>query len=127
MNFTGTEQVRAIGGFWILCENHSRMPGGFDNAMVITLGYDPERHSFVGSWIGSMMSHLWIYEGALDAGNRRLTLTAEGPNAVVPGQRAQYRDEVEITDRDHRVLSSHILTDDGSWQRLMTVRYQRLG
>ena len=39
--------------------------------MIMTLGYDPQKKRFVGTLIGSMMTHLWVYDGALDAGRRR--------------------------------------------------------
>jgi hypothetical protein len=55
------------------------MPGGAATTMM-TLGYDPHRKRYVGTWIGSMMTHLWVYGCELDASERVLTLNAEGPS-----------------------------------------------
>ncbi len=44
MKSKGTETVRAIGGFWIQCENKGSMMGkGFTG--VATIGYDPDKKS----------------------------------------------------------------------------------
>jgi hypothetical protein len=62
----GTETVRSLGGPWIVAEGQGQMPGGGPAMMIMTLGYDPERR-FWGTWMGSMMTHLWVYDGALEA------------------------------------------------------------
>ena len=56
----GTDTVRSLGGLWILAEGQGEMPGGGPVSMVLTLGYDPQRKRFVSTWIGSMMTHLWV-------------------------------------------------------------------
>ena len=55
------------------------MPDGTPATTQITLGYDPAKKRFVGTWLGSMMTHLWIYDGELSADERTLTLSSEGP------------------------------------------------
>ena len=49
--------------------------------MMMSLGFDPQKGRFVGTFIGSMMTHLWIYDGALDASGQALILDAEGRTA----------------------------------------------
>jgi hypothetical protein len=127
----GTETVRSLGGLWVLCEGRGEMPGGGTAAMVMTLGYDPEKGRYVGTWVGSMMTWLWLYEGTLDADQRVLTLDTEGPSfsaegQPVPGKLARYRDSIESVSEDHRVLTSRVLGEDGVWQTFMTAHYQRL-
>ena len=48
----------------------------------MTLGYDPVQKRFVGTFIGSMMTHMWIYNGTLDAAGKVLTLDTEGPGLL---------------------------------------------
>lgn len=55
----GNEIVRSIGGIWIVAEGRGEMPGGGIATTILTVGFDPAAKKFVGSWIGSMMSHLW--------------------------------------------------------------------
>lgn len=123
--FTGTESVRSLGGLWILAEGKGEMPGGGTAAMMLTLGYDPQKKRYVGTWVGSMMTHLWIYDGVLDAGGKTLILSTEGPDMSVEGKLAKYRDVYEFRSDDHRTLTSHYLGDDGTWQVMMTSSYRR--
>lgn len=126
--FTMMESVRSIGGVWVQLEGRGAMPEGGDEAITqMTLGYDPQKKRYVGTWIGSMMTHLWQYEGELDAAGKVLTLNAEGPSIAGEGKLAQYRDVIAFESADHRILSSHILGDDGQWTRFMTAHYRRRG
>jgi hypothetical protein len=123
--FRGTESVRSLGGLWIVAEGQGAMPGGGDWTTLMTLGYDPKTKRYVGTWIGSMMTHLWIYDGALEAGGRVLALEAEGPSMTEEGKTAKYKDVIEFKSDDHRVLTSHVLGDDGKWNQFMTADYWR--
>lgn len=121
---TGTEVVRSIGELWIVAEGESEMPDGSTAKTIMTLGYDPQKHSYVGTFIASMMTHLWIYNGSLDAEGQVLTLQTEGPNFSDDGM-AQYQDIIEFVSADHRVMTSQILGEDGKWLRFMTSHYHR--
>lgn len=121
----GTESVKSLGGLWIVGEGEGDMPGGGTARMMITLGFDPKRNRFVGTWVASMMTHLWVYEGELDATGRVLTLNAEGPSFTDPDKRAKYQDIIELKSDDHRTLSSRTLGDDGEWKHFMTAHYRR--
>jgi hypothetical protein len=122
----GTESVRSIGGLWTVAEGRGEMPGGETGTMMMTLGYDPQKTRFVGTWLGSMMTYLWVYDGGLDAAERVLTLEAEGPSMTAAGKMAKYKDVIEVKSEDHRVLTSHMLGDDGKWLHFMTANYRRV-
>jgi hypothetical protein len=126
----GTDSVRSIGGLWVMCEMRGEMPGGGTATSFMTLGYDPAKKSFVGTFIASIMTHLWIYEnGQLDASGKVLTLNAEGPSfspeCQDTGKMAKYQDIIEFKSDDHRVLSSQVLGEDGKWQHFMTAHIRR--
>jgi hypothetical protein len=123
--FKGSESVRSLGGLWVVAEGRGEMPDGGVGTMIMTIGYDPGKKRYVGTWVGSMMSHLWVYDGALDASGRVLTLDAGGPAASVEGRTAKFQDVIEIVSHDHRVLRSRMLGDDGAWQEFMTAHYRR--
>ncbi|MBD0336282.1 MAG: DUF1579 domain-containing protein [Cyanobacteria bacterium Co-bin13] len=122
---TGIEHVRSLDGLWILAEGQGEMPGCGPATTMLTLGYDPEKQHFIGTWVGSMMTYLWVYEGELDASEKVLSLSTEGPDMSGGSQLAKYRDVVEFKSDDHRVLTSHYLGDDGQWHAFMTANYRR--
>jgi hypothetical protein len=124
MKSSGTETVRSL-NFWVVGEGRGEMPDGSPATTIITLGFDPGTGRFVGTFIGSMMPMLWVYDGFLDADGRTLTLEADGPSFTNPGQTAKYRDIVEAVSPDHRILRSRVLGDDGEWVEFMTAHYRR--
>lgn len=121
----GTESVRAIGDVWIQAEAEGTMPGGGPTTTLMTLGYDPDKKKFVGTFLGSMMTNLWVYEGQIDAAGSSLILDTEGPGMAGDGTMAKYRDTIEFKSNDHRILSSQVLGADGNWTRFMTTHYRR--
>mgnify|MGYP001766600919 CR=1 FL=1 len=123
--FRWTEKVRTLGDLWILAECQAEMPGCGPSATVLTIGYDPSKGKFVGTFVASMMTHLWVYEGTLDATGRVLSLDTEGPNMATEGKTAKYKDVYEFQSDDHRVVTSHMLGDDGQWHTFMTAEYHR--
>jgi Protein of unknown function (DUF1579) len=122
---TGTETVRSLGGLWILAEGQGEMPGCGLATTLMTLGYDPQKQRYVGTWIGSMMTYLWVYDGELDADETVLTLNSDGPSMTGDEKLGKYKDAIEFKSDDHRVLTSHMLRDDGQWQHFMTAHYWR--
>jgi Protein of unknown function (DUF1579) len=122
---TGTESVRSFGGLWILGEGRGEMPDGSVAASLITLGFSPQTKRFVGTWIGTMMTHLWAYDGELDDAGRVLTLDSEGPAMADDGTMAKYQDIIELMSDDHRVLTARTLGPDGAWLQFMRTDYRR--
>jgi hypothetical protein len=123
-NHKGSEVVRPLGDLWIVAEGEGTMPGGGVAHTRMTLGYDPKRERFIGTWVGSMMTHMWVYEGTLDASEKVLTLETEGPDMQMKGT-ARYKDIIEIKSDDHRTLVSQVLRDTGEWHEFLLVDYRR--
>lgn len=125
MKSKGTESVRSVGGLWTLGEGSGEMPDGGKMTSFMTLGYDPQKQRFVGTFVASMMTHMWVYEGTLDAAGKVLTLDTEGPVFGAEGKMTKYKDIITFIDDDHRTLTSRILGDDGKWTEFMTAHYRR--
>jgi hypothetical protein len=119
-----TETARVIGGFWVMGEFKGEFMGA-PMTGVMTLGYDPAKKKYVGTWVCSMCDHLWTYEGTVDASGKVLTLETEGPNPAAPGKTAKMRDVIEWKDKDTRVMTSAMLGDDGKWHPFMTMTARR--
>ncbi len=128
----GTESVRwllprdrgSLGGHWLIAEGQGEMPEGKPATSIMTLGYDPQHQHYVGTFVTSMMTHLWLYNGGLDGAGKVLTLDTEGPSCSQIAM-AKYQDIIEFINADHRIMTSQILGDDGHWFQCMTVHYWR--
>jgi hypothetical protein len=120
----GAEVVRPLGDFWVMGEGAGEMPDGSPARMVLTIGFDAATKRFVGTWIGSMMSNLWVYDGELDASGNKLHLYATGPNMAGSGE-ARYRETIEMLSHDHRTFTSHVMAENGEWQLIMSSHYHR--
>ena len=125
MKATGTESVRSLGGLWTVGEGQGKMPDGDPHTTIMTLGYDPQAKRFVGTFIASMMTHLWIYNGTLDTAGKVLTLDTEGPDFSGGPDLIPYQDIIEFVDENHRMLSSQLRGPDGKWNTFMTAHYYR--
>jgi hypothetical protein len=124
MRMESSESVRSLGGLWILAESTASF-GGTPFTSILTLGYDPEKKAFVGTWIDTMQTQLWTYRGTLDETKKILTLETEGPDHEDPTKTAQYRDALEIKGPDHKVLTSSIEQADGTWSTFVRADYRR--
>lgn len=125
---SGTESVRTLGGLWMLCEGTGKLPDGSEAVNLMTLGFDPAKGRFVGSFIGSMMTHFWVYDGTLDTAKNSLALIAEGPDMTGGSGMIDYRDTITFIDDDHRTLTAAAKSADGTWQdHFMTMNYRRIG
>lgn len=121
-----TEEVRSLHGIWFVAEGKGEMPcGGGPGATVLTLGYDPAKGKYVGSWIGSMMAHMWVYEGEVSGDGKTLSLYTTGPDFADPAKTGEYREQIVFADDDHRVFTSSAKQPDGSWKQFMEAHYSR--
>lgn len=127
MKHKSSEVVKSMGGLWVLCEGSMAGPDGQPATTLFTLGYDPNKQHFVGTFVASMMSFLWVYErGTLDAAEKVLTFEATGPSFAVPGGMAKYNDVIELLPDGRRTLSSYHIADDGTRTWFMTATYTRV-
>lgn len=124
MKCTGTMKCRALGGFWVVSDVKTEMPG-FSVSAIQTIGYDPKAKKYVGTWVDSMMNHLWKYEGTVDKTGKILTLEAEGPDMVNQDKTAKYRDVYEFKSKDLIESSSLMQGEDGKWVEFMSGKVTR--
>lgn len=123
--FTGTEEVRMLGDLWIIAEGRGPMPGGGEMSYIMTVGFDPAKNAYVGSWIGSPMANLFIYEGTLDADGRTLPLNTMGPDFADPTKLAAYQDVHQLLADGRRMMWSQTQGPDKQWHRFMSCTFER--
>jgi hypothetical protein len=122
--FTGTEYVRSLDGVWIVCEGAGDTESGSSRTLM-TLGFDPALGRFTGTFVGTMLHHLWIYSGVMDDEAGVLNLDAEGPSMTEEGKLCLYRDSIAFVNEDHRTLTSRYQDAEGAWQHVLTTHYHR--
>ncbi|MCA9071841.1 MAG: DUF1579 domain-containing protein [Planctomycetaceae bacterium] len=119
MTCGGKIHNKMVGGFWVVSEMKSEM-SGMKFTAIQTIGYDEKSKKYVGTWIDSMMNHMWKYEGSVDKTGKILTLDTEGPDFFKPGATAKYRDIYEFKSDDHILTTSEMQGKDGKWITFMT-------
>ena len=119
MECEGSISSRMVGGFWVLNEMKGDMAGTPMVGMQ-TVGYDSAKKKYVGTWVDSMVNHMWHYEGSVDATGKILTLEAEGPNFMAGGKLTKFQDIYEFKSADEIVIASTMLGEDGKWITFMT-------
>jgi hypothetical protein len=122
---SGTETVRSFGNLWITTEMQGGMAGGDGQRSVLTLGYDPQKARFVGTFISTAVALLWVYDGSLDAAKKVLTLDCEGPSMTGDGSTAKYQDILELVSDNERILRSQSQDASGKWTEFMRMTYRR--
>ncbi len=126
MKSTGKQTTRSLGSLWTLGEMESDDPNGEPMQSLFTLGFDPVKQRFVGTFVASCMTHLWPYEGQLDADRKVLTLDSAGPSFAGDGTMAKFQDIIEIIDKDHYLLLSQYHNADGTSTQFMRAKYRRV-
>lgn len=125
MKAKGKETVRSTGGFWIVSEMQNNF---MDMPMtgVMTLGYDPDKKKYVGTWVDSSNSHMWQYEGTVDASGKTLTLETEGPCPMKPGKMFKFKEMVELQNPDSKLYTSTMQDENGQWVTIMSGTSHRM-
>lgn len=124
MKSTSQVEARSLGGMWITLETTGGDPDGGTYTSLMTLGFSLARQRYTGTFVGSMGSYLWIYDGSVSADGKRLVLDTVGPRFDAEGT-TQYQDIIEIVDQDHWILSSQLRSEDGQWIPFMTAHHRR--
>jgi hypothetical protein len=124
LKMEGTTSARSLGGLWLIAEGQVNF-GGLPMNSILTVGYDPEKKTFVGTWVDTMQTHMYVYRGSLDEAKKTLTLEATGPSFEDPKKTAEFRDAFEVVSPDHVVLTSSLKGEDGKWTQFMRADYKR--
>jgi hypothetical protein len=122
MHYTGSESARMLGSYFLIAQGKAdseEMP----YASVLTLGYDPGKAKYIGTWVDSMTGHLWKYEGTVNAEGNILSLDTEV--GCASGKVTKFKEVTEFKSADHRVFTSSMQGEDGSWRTTVTINYHR--
>jgi hypothetical protein len=122
----GVETVRAVGELWVVAETQAPVHCGEEfHHYIISLGFDPGKNQFVGSFISSHMPMMWHYHGELDASGTAIALDSRGPSMDNPEGEADYVDTYRNLGPDERELVSAVTLPDGNKVEFMKTAYRR--
>ena len=74
--FTGEEKVEAIGKFWTVSHYSSDVFGGLKGSA--TIGFDPLKKQFVGTWVDSFQPAVTQMQGTYDEKTKTMTFATTG-------------------------------------------------
>lgn len=124
MECKGTMKFRMLGEHWLISDVTGDI-GGTQFTAIQTVGWDAKSRKYIGTWVDSMMNHMWKYSGSVDESGKILALDAEGPDFSNPEKTAMYRDAYELKSKDHIVMTSAVQGADGKWTVFMTSNLRR--
>ncbi|MDJ0836520.1 MAG: DUF1579 domain-containing protein [Acidobacteriota bacterium] len=118
---SGSVEAEMLGGFFVVCKWSGDLYET-DFKAVQTLGYDVDKGRYSGSWVDSIMSYRWQYDGSLEAVSKELVITAGGPG---PGDdTAKFRERYRFDSADTITVVARML-QDGQWVTFMTTHLTR--
>lgn len=120
----GYTTCRVLGGLWAILEGGGDSPESGAWSTIMTIGYNPLKKKYQGTFLGSMMTHLWIYDGTLDSSGKKLVLDTEGPKFGESAM-AKYQDIIELENDGQWKLWSQMQDENGNWTKLMEAIYRR--
>ncbi len=120
----GVEDANMVGGFWLVGQGDGDMMGTKMRS-ILTLGYNPAKKKYVGTFLSSCDSYLWKYEGEMDPSGKKLTLHTEGPLPTDLTKTGKYKEVLEVVDKDHKTFTSYLIDENGKETKFMTMQYVR--
>ncbi|NVJ96531.1 MAG: DUF1579 family protein [Alphaproteobacteria bacterium] len=117
----GTESNSLIGGLWSV--GKMEIPFGDDLYVgFATLGYDPVKAKYVGTWVDSTSPHITEMEGTYDPETKTLILFYTTYTAA--GVAEERKNVMVYQDHNTRDFDSYLMVN-GQWQLSMEILYTR--
>lgn len=125
MKTTARETIEALGSFWTVSLFRAEFMGQPFCGRA-TSGYDPAKGKWVGTWIDSMMPHLFVMEGDIDPETKVLTMHCEGP-APMTGEMVPYRSTAEHLSDGRRRFEMFMTLPGAGEVKMFSYVYTRAG
>ncbi len=120
----GTEKAEMIlGGYWLSSEYKGEMMGTPFTGRG-TMGYDEHKQKYIGTWIDSLSSGLYVSEGSADKDGKVFTMICQG-FCDCEGKSITIKQVYEIKDHDTWKMSFLAPNPDGKEVTTGTIEYKR--
>jgi hypothetical protein len=118
---SGEMRGELLGAFFVVC----RWSGNIyetDFSAVQTLGYDVDKEEYSGSWVDSIMSYRWQFNGSLESEGNELVIVASGPGPG--GGTTTFRERYQFNSANSITVVAEILQDE-QWVTFMSTQLTR--
>lgn len=117
------ETVEALGPFWTVSLFEATF---FDQPFQgrATSGFEPHSGRYVGTWIDSMMPHLFYFTGEPGQDGEAIEMRGEGPSPV-DGNLTVYRTVERSLSSDEREFEMFVTMPDGAEAPMAKYVYRR--
>jgi len=124
MEMNGTETSKMIlGGWYLNSEVKSTFAGApFEGRWTMT--YTLFKKKYQATWIDSMMPHVFVSEGDVDATGKIYTFHGEGFDPAT-GKSIQEKWVMEVKDADNHVMSFYAPGADGKERKTGEITYKK--
>ncbi len=120
----GTETVRMLGSFWSISDMKYDYMGQPVQSHG-TIGYDPDKKRFVGSWHESSSPNLTTMTGKWDAKTNKLTMIMKGKDPA--GKNTRFKSITTYIDENTKTFEFFMLKEGSKteFMKAMEMKYSR--
>lgn len=124
MESKGTETSKfGAGDFWLMSKFEGEMMGKPFKGHGM-MGYDLQKQKYIGVWVDSMQSNLFLSEGTADADYKSWTMVGTG-YCDMEGKSITMKQVYQIKDKDSFTLHFFKPSPDGPDKEVGTITYTR--
>jgi hypothetical protein len=116
------EQTMLLGGRYLQQEFHGDMMGAPFSGIGIT-GFDNQSQKYVSTWIDSMSTRIFYFEGTADADSRIITQECRSEDPIKGPM--TWRSVTRVVDRDTHTFEMYGTDKSGREEKMMAIRYTR--
>jgi len=124
LEIKGTDTAKMdMNDFWLLGHFKGDFLGKpFEGRSV--MGYSPTKKKYVGSWVDSMMPHLFVNEGDADEAGKVFTMIGDGFDPAT-GKPAKEKWVMQFKDADNHTMTFYTTGADGKERKTGELSYKR--
>jgi hypothetical protein len=111
------------GGLWLISHYEGKIA---DTRFVGcgTVGFDPVKQKYVGTWIDNVTSSLSVMEGDYDQATNTLTMISRRRDPHT-GQSQTTKSTLQYVDNDTRIFEFLVPDADGKYWKMLEIKYVR--
>ena len=119
---TGVENVKKLGELWTVADFEYEFMGVPVQGHG-TMGYDPAKKKYIGTWVESGSPFISTLEGEYDEEKNAIVYKMQGKDPE--GNDAEYRIITAAQDDTHRSFELHAKIGEDEYMKVLTINYTK--